>query len=74
MDNKKKIIALISKTLNIDSSLINQTSSMNDFAKWDSLKHLNLMLEIEKQFKKKINTSKMADLNSVDKILKFIEK
>ena len=47
---------------------------MNDFAKWDSLKHLNLMLEIEKQFKKKINTSKMADLNSVDKILKFIEK
>ena len=26
---------------------------MTDFAKWDSLAHVNLMLELEKQFKKK---------------------
>ena len=46
---------------------------MDDFTKWDSLSHLQIMLEVEKQFKKKISTSKMSDLNSVKKILKFID-
>ena len=44
---------------------------MKDFAKWDSLAHLQIMMEIEKQFKKKISTSKMSDLNTVGKILNF---
>ena len=45
---------------------------MDDFSKWESLAHLSIMLELEKKFKKKINTSKMGDLNSVKKILKFL--
>ena len=45
---------------------------MTDFAKWDSLAHVNLMLELEKQFKK-VSTSKMSDLNSVNKILQFFQ-
>ena len=73
-DTKKiKIIELISKITKINSKLIDETSSMNDFPRWDSFVHLNIMLEIEKRFKKKISTSKMSDLNSVKKILKFLK-
>ncbi len=70
---KNKIIEIISKIIKTDLNEITETSSMDDFTKWDSLSHLQIMLEVEKQFKKKISTSKMSDLNSVKKILKFIE-
>lgn len=74
MDDKAKVIKIISIAAKIDIKQINETSSMNDLVKWDSLAHLNIMEQIEKNFKKKISTSKMSDLNSVDKILKFLKK
>ena len=74
MDDKEKVIKIISIVTKVDIKLINETSSMNDHNKWDSLAHLNIMVKIEKNFKKKISTSKMSDLNSVDKILKFLKK
>jgi|TARA_B110000027_G_C16094597_1_gene290163 acyl carrier protein len=73
MDKNKKIktIETISRIIKVDLQLINESSCMDDFSKWDSLAHLSIMLELEKKFKKKVNTSKMIDLNSVNKILKF---
>ena len=68
-----KLIQIISRVININSKLIDKDSCAREFAKWDSLAHLKLMLEIEKKFKIKISTSKISDLNSVSKILKFIE-
>jgi len=74
MDDKEKVIKIISIVTKVDIKQINETSSMNDHIKWDSLAHLNIMGQIEKNFKKKISTSKMSDLDSVDKILKFLKK
>lgn len=70
-NNKIKIIEIISKITKVDLKLIDENSSMDDFSKWDSLAHLNIMLELEKKLKKKVSTSKMSDLNSINKILKF---
>ena len=71
--NQNKIVEIISKITRVDKNLIKDTSCMNDFVRWDSLAHLKIMMEIEKEFHKKVNTSKMSDLNSVNKILKFLE-
>ena len=46
---------------------------MEDFPKWDSLAHLNLMEALEKKFNKKISTSKIEELKSVKKISKFLK-
>ena len=46
---------------------------MNDFPKWDSLAQVRIMMELEKKYKTKINTSKMSDLISVLKILNFLD-
>lgn len=70
---KKKTIEIIAKIIRIDTSLITESSNQNDFPKWDSLAHLTIMMKIEKQFKKKISTSKMSELNSIKKILNFLE-
>ena len=65
------IIDVISKIIKVDPKLINETTSRENFSKWDSLAHLNLMLELEKKFSKKVSTSKMKDLTSVKKILQY---
>ena len=72
-NNKIKTIEIISKIAKINLDQINESTSMNDFSKWDSLAHLQIMLEIEKKFQIKISTSKMSELDSVIKILKFLD-
>ena len=69
----EKIIEIISKVIKIKPKLIDVKSSMKNLLKWDSLAHLQIIKEIEKQFKKEISTSKMSDLNSVSSILKFLK-
>ena len=75
MDEKKKakVIQIISDVIRTESKLLHENSKMSDFAKWDSLAHLQIMFKIEKQFKKKVNTSKMGELNTVGKILEFLK-
>jgi acyl carrier protein len=72
-NNKIKIIEIISKIAKINLDQINESTSINDFSKWDSLAHLQIMLEIEKKFQIKISTSKMSELDSVIKIIKFVD-
>jgi acyl carrier protein len=75
MDKEKlnKVIQIVSKITNINEKLFSEESCMNDFPKWDSLAQVRIMMELEKKYKKKINTSKMSDLISVSKILKFLD-
>tara|TARA_Y100000389_G_C17410264_1_gene490480 strand:+ start:407 stop:643 length:237 start_codon:yes stop_codon:yes gene_type:complete len=75
MDKEKlnKIIKIISENTNINEKLISVDSCMNDFPKWDSLAQVRIMMELEKKYKTKINTSKMSDLISVLKILNFLD-
>ena len=51
MDKNKKIktIETISRIIKVDLQLINESSCMDDFSKWDSLAHLSIMLELEKK-------------------------
>ena len=44
---KIKIIEIISKITKINSNLIDETSSIDDVSKRDSIDHLKIMLEIE---------------------------
>ena len=73
-DKKFKIITeTISKIIKIDPRLVNEMTYRENFSKWDSLAHLNLMLELEKKFDKKVSTSKMNDLDSVKKIFQYFK-
>lgn len=69
--NLENLLIIISESTGIKINDLNSDSCANDFAKWDSLAHVKLMLEIQKANGKKISTSKMSELNSVKSILKF---
>lgn len=76
MDKKKlnKIIEIISETIQAPKSKINLNSKSCDFVKWDSLSQVTMMIKIESFIKKKINTSKISELNSVKKIIDYLEE
>ena len=68
-----KIIKIISETIREPIEKINMESKASDFVYWDSLSQVTMMLKIEKIIKKKINTSKILELDSVKKIISFLE-
>lgn len=68
-----KIIKIISETIREPIEKIDMESKASDFVYWDSLSQVTMMLKIEKIIKKKINTSKILELDSVKKIISFLE-
>ena len=68
-----QILSIISETIQEPASKININSKDCDFPKWDSLSQVTMMIKIEKTVKKKINTSKISELNSVKKIVEYLE-
>ena len=69
---KDRIYKIISTNTKINIKRINEKTKSDDFDNWDSINHINIILDLEKLVKKKINSSKALELNSVKKILKFI--
>tara|TARA_B100000767_G_C19449368_1_gene403329 strand:- start:81 stop:308 length:228 start_codon:yes stop_codon:yes gene_type:complete len=71
--NLEDLISLIAKSTSIKIKDLNINSCANDFAKWDSLAHVKIMLAIESKTKIKISTSKMSELNSVKSIILYLK-
>ena len=72
MDSKtnKKLENIIRETLGVD---IKRNLSMDNISGWDSLKHIQLLARIEKEFDIEFDfqeTLKMTDLNSIKEIVK----
>jgi acyl carrier protein len=57
----QKIKQAIAKILNEPEINILPNSKSDDFAKWDSLAHIRIILEIEKISKKKLKQVKLAN-------------
>ena len=73
IDNKiKKILAKIFPKAKIPKKIDNL--KLGGLKGWDSLGHVNLLLEIEKTFKMKFESSIFLNLDSIKKIKKNLPK
>jgi len=70
----QKVKVAIAKILNEPEKNISIGSKSDDFARWDSLAHIRIILEIEKISKTKIKTSKISELNSIKAISEYLTK
>ncbi len=75
MLSKKQVILCISKSLKVPISKININSSDQDFEKWDSLGHLEILMSLDKALKgKAIKIADLAQAHSVKKIFTVLKK
>lgn len=54
--------------------VITDQSTKNDIEEWDSLNHLNLVVELEDAFKIKFSVDEIEKMNSVATILSVLNK
>ena len=63
-----KLRAICSKVFNIKESEVAENISKDNTPEWDSLNHLLLLTEIEKQFKFKFTASETVKIKSIKDI------
>jgi acyl carrier protein len=71
MLNEDALKVLIATMLNVDVSTINEDSSMDNLPTWDSLRHMNLVLALEEEFKVTIPDEDAGNITSY-KLIKFV--
>ncbi len=57
--------------LKVDASTINEDSSMDNMPSWDSLRHMNLVLALEEEFKVTIPDEDAGNITSY-KLIKLV--
>jgi len=72
--NSKEVKEILAKVLEIDIATIFDNATQKDIAKWDSLQHLNLIVEIEDKYDISIDPEDISDMLSIDKIIEIIKK
>lgn len=71
MLNEVTLKQVIATMLNVDTSKINEDSSMDNLPNWDSLRHMNLVLALEEEFKVTIPDEDAGNITSY-KLIKLV--
>lgn len=71
MLNEDALKQVIATMLNVDVSVINEDSSMDNVPSWDSLRHMNLVLALEEEFKVTIPDEDAGNITSY-KLIKLV--
>tara|TARA_B100001093_G_C25926268_1_gene634880 strand:+ start:69 stop:308 length:240 start_codon:yes stop_codon:yes gene_type:complete len=70
-NNIQKLKSIFEKNLNQKIQNI-ENIKLGKTKNWDSLRHIQIMINIEKEFNIKINTSEVAKLNDFIKIKEYL--
>ncbi len=70
----KKVIAVLARTLEIPVSKVKTDSTQKSIESWDSLAHLKLVMEIEKNFNISFNTDEVFSMDSIEEICRLVKK
>jgi acyl carrier protein len=71
MLNEDALKQVMATMLNVDASIINEDSSMDNVPSWDSLRHMNLVLALEEEFKVTIPDEDAGNITSY-KLIKLV--
>ena len=71
-DILQKIGLIIQNTLKNKSVKISEETEAKDFKNWDSLNHIHIILEVEKQFNIKMTATQISKLKNIGSIIDII--
>ena len=72
--DKLEVKVILARVLDIDISTISDNATQRDINKWDSLQHLNLIVEIEDVYSISIEPEDISEMITLDKIIEIINK
>tara|TARA_B110000238_G_C15886843_1_gene335951 strand:+ start:197 stop:421 length:225 start_codon:yes stop_codon:yes gene_type:complete len=70
---EEKVLEVMSKTFNIDVLLLSKKTSKKDLSQWDSMSHLNLIVDIENEFNISFSNEEMVTIFDFKSLLKIIK-
>lgn len=70
---EEKIKSVIAKVLEVDIDDIENDLAIGDIPEWDSLHHVTIIAELEKEFGVKFSQDDLADMEDVSDIISFIK-
>lgn len=68
--SKKLIYQILARNLKISENSINIRTDAKNTPEWDSLAHVRIILELEKELKIKVRNDQIGELNSIKKLIK----
>ena len=60
-----KLLQILADTLGVDVGALNEETSMENTAAWDSVAHLNLVLSLEQSFGQRFSPDEFMQMQSV---------
>jgi len=65
---------IMAQVFQVDSAIISDHVTQKEIEKWDSLRHLNLMIALEEKFGLSFEPEEISELTSMDRITEMIKK
>ncbi len=68
-----KVIALIAQVLNVPISEIELDTEIGELPEWDSLRNVEIIAQLEQEFRVKITSDMIMDLEDVSDIVSLMK-
>lgn len=72
--NKDELKKILSSTFKVRESELADSATINDIPGWDSMSHMDLVLNLENTFSIKLDGDEIADMQSVKAIFETLKK
>lgn len=70
----KRVFNLIANVLSVSADTITIDSSPDTVEKWDSLKHMNIIIALEQEFNVQFDEEQLAYLENVELIIESLKE
>ncbi len=70
----KRLEKVIRTVFGIEAENIDENWTSEDIPDWDSVGHLNLIMEVEKEFEIKVEIEEMFEIEKLGDIMKILKK
>lgn len=73
MEVQNKVIEIIAKVLDVETSKITLDLTVGDLPAWDSLGQLNILQSVQEEFDIEFEPEEMMDIEDVNDIIKTVK-
>jgi acyl carrier protein len=71
---KDRIVHVLARVLRIPPDTLQNADKLVDLEKWDSLNHLNFVMEVEKEFGVRFDIQEVVQINSISKTIDMLHR